>query len=777
MSHRFPHIRQWMSFILLALLIGFVQGVVAADIPLPGTPSWNIGFDTTRAMHHVNVLASDSLEGRYSGFAGGAKTERYLAGHFANLGLVKPFGEDGYYQRFTYPAGDYAGPVEVVYTNAANQKSTYKQWKDITVYKSSGYGTVTGKLVFVGYGISAPEKGWDDYANIDVNGAIVVVMRGTPELPNTRWQDEAKAIFKARAAQKRGAVAMLSFEGNPPLLASLPPDGYMKNFPVVMISQTVADSLLASTGKTAAGWKTEFRKTRIPASQPLTGSITVTVQGNWFDNAPLANVGGILPGSDPALAKEVVVIGAHHDHHGKDALGNIYYGGNDNASGTATMMELAECFVKNNVKPKRSILFLGFAAEEEWLWGSQYFVEQFPKFGYKVVGMLNMDVVGTGGDTLGLGGLAEYPQLGDVYVSQWPDSVKKKTAFWRLYAGSDHTSFEVAGIPSYVVGSIGGVYKTYHTPEDTAGTVFAYSLKNIGELTYHATLAYANASQPYTQPPLAKASYFLHKSGGIHFLDAKSEFTPPVKQAIAGVRYFQPLVLFTVPVTNENSEAFLNIVYTTMEQAREFAKTNKVPFLADSIRKEWKGEANRGVSVAIPIAYLAGAKKAMVKSLARLGMAFITIDGEDVGDLWRGDQVNPAWTQFLQDAAEVGVYPVISNATTAQAIAIAKVSNNRAIVRMDAAKLNTETWKALSDVGCFALLDAQTMTPETAQQILTLKNRSRIALLASPAAIEQLIQAKIEDAELLELLQGNLRYQLESWNSPTGVVAAPRHPY
>jgi len=483
------------NYFLISLVIYYCcNGLVLAN-PVPGTPGWDSGFDGERAKSHVFVLASDSLGGRYSGFIGTDKADKYITDHFRNLGLAEPFGNDGYFHNFTYGAGEYKMPSSLVVEYQDGTVDSAFMWEDFNIYKYSGFGNVIGKVVFAGYGVSAPEKGWDEYADIDVMGKIVLVTRGLPAIDTIDWNKEGSSGFKSNIAYDKGAIGFLMTLGDPPKYATIQDEYFLEELPAMWISETLADNILGESGKTIQDLRKETNNNHHSVSLELNAIVTMQVSGEYYPERQTRNICGILPGSDPELRKEVVIIGAHMDHHGIDAAGNIYPGADDNASGAAAMMELATVFSSNENRAKRSIMFMGFAAEEEGLVGSRKFVESLPMDGYDVVAMLNMDMVGVGSGEIGIGGLDQFPPLEGMFTGEgngaWQDSSLDEIAFWSLHGSSDHAAFMDVGIPSYVIGARGS-HPNYHTPNDTVGAIQPEVLKAVGDMMYHCALCLAD---------------------------------------------------------------------------------------------------------------------------------------------------------------------------------------------------------------------------------------------------------------------------------------------
>ncbi|MFH1736117.1 MAG: M20/M25/M40 family metallo-hydrolase, partial [bacterium] len=241
-----------------------------------------------------------------------------------------------------------------------------------------------------------------------------------------------------------------------------------------------ADSLqkLANTNK--SGFHLEL---------PIT--LEIEAHGKIIKDAPTRNVLAKIPGTDPDLAHEIVLVGAHMDHLGVDAAGRIYNGAEDNASGTALLMELARTLIERGEQPKRSVYFCAFAAEELGLMGSEAFVNNPPIPLDSVVAMINMDMVGEGGDGASIGGGCNFPEAIDIWEGALTESQLERIYQFKPGYYSDHAPFEDVGIPSFAVFGR-GEHKFYHQPEDTAELVQPEVLSEVGGMVYAGMLAFVN---------------------------------------------------------------------------------------------------------------------------------------------------------------------------------------------------------------------------------------------------------------------------------------------
>ena len=437
----------------------------------------------------IPLLASDELAGRLPGTPGLARAADLLAGDLARLGLrpLPPLGSD--FQPFTMRLSTTLDPA----TGLAVDGRPLVVGRDYDPVGVSGGGPFRGGVVFAGYGITRP--GYDDYAGADVAGRVALAMMKEPLDParhasrfapaGRAWSDDARLIAKAAAAAAHGAVALLLVSppaaGGPDDVRPFFPDGgnAAATIPVVQVSRRVADLLLTTANQPdLQTLQDRIDDTAEPASVPLADlnvSGEVVVKRTTADTR---NVVAALPGVGPH-ADEWVVVGAHYDHLGRGQLGHrfgpvgsVYPGADDNASGTAAVVELAARLKAAGPLP-RSVLFALFSGEEEGLVGSAYFVQHPPVPLDHVVAMLNMDMVGRlRGGQLQVGGDATAaafdPMLAAAVAGTGLHTVP--CPFGRGGLGpSDHQSFAAVRVP--VLFLFTGLHADYHRPTDTADKI------------------------------------------------------------------------------------------------------------------------------------------------------------------------------------------------------------------------------------------------------------------------------------------------------------------
>jgi hypothetical protein len=391
---------------------------------------------------HVEYLASDELEGRETGTEGEIKAAGYIEEEFRKIGL-EPKGTSGFYQEFDFLSGKAFGDNKL----KIGEKEMNRD-EDYFVMNFSGNGEAEGELVLAGFGIVAEELGFDDYANVDdIEGKIVLLDVSSPDgiHPHSKYKAYHDLRNRVNIAAEKGAAAVIFH--NPGDLAEDPKRNYSRRMESVEIPVLFVNEM----------------------DKPETGvSISLKVEMN-DDYKKGRNVIGFID----KKAAHTVVIGAHYDHLGYGGEGSLYRGGereihngaDDNASGTAIMIELARSLA-NKPELEQNFLFIAFSGEEKGLLGSAHYTDE-PTIELEAVNyMINMDMVGRldSANTLTVFGIGTSPVwdsiadaeqvAGNLNVAEKPDGV----------GPSDHTSFYLENIP--VLHLFTGAHGDYHKPSD-----------------------------------------------------------------------------------------------------------------------------------------------------------------------------------------------------------------------------------------------------------------------------------------------------------------------
>ncbi|MEJ5250347.1 MAG: M28 family peptidase [Chthonomonadetes bacterium] len=538
---------------LLVLVLLFAGLVAQAGDVRKGST----GIYSWRIWSHIYTLASEEFEGRGSGSAGNEAAAHYIAERFAEYGL-KPIGTSryhdlqapmdgsGYFQPFRVYVGTEAGRANRLEAQVKGKKLAFKLREDFMPEPVAATGTASGELVFVGYGIHSSLAGHEDYAGIDVKGKVVIALEGTPpvtEGPNLlRAYQSARA--KARTAKEQGAVALVIVQKeDAPLSAMLAGRGADSGIPVVTLRRQAAERLFSACGVSLSDlWQN-------PKSRPLERA-SATVQTEVIQRyGATANIIGLVEGTDPQLKNEYIVIGAHMDHLGWGLQGGsmytgklpaIHYGADDNASGTAGVLELAQYFAGN--PPKRSLIFMAFSGEELGLLGSAHYTSHPIIPLEKTVAMLNMDMIGRlRDDKLSISGVDTSPVWRPLLEELNREAGFDLALSGGGFGGSDHTPFFAKKIP--VLFFFTGMHREYHTPADKPETINAPGAARVARLVAEITEHIANLSEriAFSEPQQAQPRRQGPERGIRVYVGTVPDYSEDVKgMRLTGVREGSP---------------------------------------------------------------------------------------------------------------------------------------------------------------------------------------------------------------------------------------------
>lgn len=451
------------------------------------------------AYFYNQKLASEEFEGRQAGAKGSQIAADWIAKEFQQMGL-KPFDQKSgsYFQALTVPYHDVLKPlIFAIKEDTSLINPSYR--KDFIVFPYSGSGKVNSKLVFVGYGITEESSQYDDYQNIDVTNRVVVMFYQKPSFLSEQ-NDEFGSLERIKNAKKHKASAVIFIQksnGIPLFEFDMKmATGRKADLPALYATNELSEKIVSLQNKTIEDLEEQIDKKQEPESFVIDHDIQLEV--NVVDEPRTSNnVIGFIPSIDP-FATESIVIGGHYDHLGLDYINStMYAGANDNASGTACMMEIAKNLTRSGCMPLVNLVFIAFTGEEEGLYGSEYYVEH-PLFPIKNIrAMINLDMVGTGtGDLLAGTSSVRYPELSDLietcaeYLEQ---TIPIDSSL--LYPGSDHYFFHVQKVPSVFFfklnpTNIGG----YHTLEDTIETIDPINLENCSQMVCLMVLTLSESS-------------------------------------------------------------------------------------------------------------------------------------------------------------------------------------------------------------------------------------------------------------------------------------------
>ncbi len=488
----------------------------------------------------MQFLASDDLQGRNAGSREGRIAANYIASEFMRFGL-KPVGDNNtYFQSFETVRAwiDETNTMLKLKTGSGEKTLLYGVDFDMAWAPQTNTPiTITAPVVFVGYGINAPEYGYNDLAGVDLHGKIALILSREPQASdaNSKFKGKWDTLysypwFKAEELRKAGALGILmvspSEARRPPRVASAPPD-YLQSgtprysqslttglwdAPFFSIKAQVGNEILRSLGKTVDELQHLIDQNYRPNSFEITG-VTVTMNKAYTKREILhtRNVVGLLDGSDPKLKREIVVVSAHYDHGG--IIGDrIYPGADDNASGTIGVLEIAGAYVRADIKPKRSLLFIVFDAEERGLLGSFYYIDHPVMPLDQTVANLNMDMIGRDEESptwnitpdqskngLNIVGTLYDPELRKIIEAE------NKNLGLRLdyktdtddrenwFARSDHFPFATKSIPMVLFNT--GEQADYHTENDTWDRIDYPKMEKIIRLIFLTSLDVADSNE------------------------------------------------------------------------------------------------------------------------------------------------------------------------------------------------------------------------------------------------------------------------------------------
>ncbi len=452
---------------------------------------------------YVKEMVSEKYGGRLTGTkeyeACGAWVESLLKGWG-----VQPAGDSGTYrQNFPNPYTTvYPGGVCVLHLPAGKNgviKKTYKYEDEFIPGGTSGSGEVTAEVVYVGYGITAPELGYDDYKGVDVAGKIVLLDPEVPVGPGEKtldlfkkWRPYSFHQYKLKNAAAHGAKGMIYNYG--PI--GNPNNAYVDGFLYHHVGAAVTDDVFAGTGRTHKDTMARIRAELKPQSFATGKTMTISNKTEHHPDGVGFNLIGQIPGADPKLKDEVIIVGGHLDHLGR--MWELLPGANDNASAVAVGLGVAEAMAKCAVKPKRTVVFIFFGSEEqsemEGVQGSRFYTEH-PLFPLEqTVAFINMEGPGSGTKISASGGTT-YPKFWEFIEKANKGFIHRTLSTGRAaYPGrprQDSAWFFWKGVPSLTFGAYGGPeppYPTYHNTHDSIDLITPEIMEDMAQLLFMAIM-------------------------------------------------------------------------------------------------------------------------------------------------------------------------------------------------------------------------------------------------------------------------------------------------
>lgn len=461
--------------------------------------SMHRNITSDKLFHYVEQFSDSTLQGRLAGTEGMAKAVETVKGYFTEWGL-EPLGTDGsYVQEFPHPCVEVLpGSTMEIFFPLKGEKKKETVWLSKTYPWADGWfaggmtgnGEVNAEIVYAGFGVTAPELGYDDYKDVDVKGKIVLVEGETPNRSNdpdtiAMWYNHTLHQTKLNNAVAHGAVGLLY------LWVPGPNAPYNENFVYCHVTESVVDDIFLGTGRTYRETVDRIYRTKTPQSFNTGKKARIKMNARYNPNSTGKNLLGMIEGSDPELKDEYIIISAHLDH-----LGMIPYhiaGANDNNASTAALLGVAEALAKSEIKPRRSIVFFSVDGEEAGLTGSTYYVNNpiLPKENVK--GIINLEQMG-GGEMLSASYAYNFPELAgpskeanDKYVHRL---LFQRETRYLTRPRTDGAVFMKAGYPCIDFRSAGGGY--YHHPKDNPSSINPETLQAATEWLYWTAILMAD---------------------------------------------------------------------------------------------------------------------------------------------------------------------------------------------------------------------------------------------------------------------------------------------
>ncbi len=465
------------NFILLLSFVSF--NLIAQNVD-------SDEITAAEVKQHIYYLASDELKGRDTGSKEIHEAAEYIENEFKEYGLT-PLFDNSYFQEFPFIA-----KIELTGNNSLTFKTNNESIKpgletDYITVPFSGDATINGDMVFAGFGISAPDLDYDDYSGIDVKDKIVIVFREHPDVKNPHSKFDAYSSLrkKSAVARDKGASGIIFVNGFDEFkkeddLVEFNYDygGAITDFAVIDVKRNMISKVFEMNGKNLEEVYKNIVEDKKPQSFSLINSQAELSTGIKEVEKISWNVGGYLEGNDPELKNDYIIVGAHFDHLGMGGPNSLYRGkdpqihngADDNASGTAGVLELAEKFASIKDQLKRTMVFVTFSGEELGLLGSAYFVNHSPVPNEDVDVMVNMDMIGrlNNENSLIVYGTGTSSNWKEILNETNSDSLKL-TFNDEGYGPSDQSSFYGKKIP--VLFFFTGTHEDYHKPTDDADKI------------------------------------------------------------------------------------------------------------------------------------------------------------------------------------------------------------------------------------------------------------------------------------------------------------------
>jgi microsomal dipeptidase-like Zn-dependent dipeptidase len=471
-----------------------------------------ISFDAQAALGIIKELASDSMLGRKSGQPGGVRAEEYVASKLKERG-IEPGGEDGtYFQRFTFEHSNLdPGPALEIVSGRSKRNCYYRdEWR---VSDFSGSGEFTADITFVGYGIHAPERGYDDFSDIDLKGKMALMILDMPGQLAERTGEESEIGNRVKSIQELGAKGVFMYStplrGRRTVRGNLDKSVYQHNFVILSVEPDVAAFMFKNSATELNYLLQEMDASQKPMSAGTGAKAFLSVHTVFDERREARNVLGKITGSDRALKNEYIFISAHIDHEGIDPWGEVMPGADDNASGTAVALELARILRLNEAGLKRTVVFFLWAGEEQGYQGARHYMKN-PLYPLeKTVAYINMDMVGQGSGKIRFSGIDFRPDIWNFWKKTLPASILETVAPLPTFQLRTPAYDPVVptGIARFGL-ETEGYHLKYHQSRDDVDLIKPELLKKTGDLVEAMVTRLANDPRNWI-PPLRRENYYL----------------------------------------------------------------------------------------------------------------------------------------------------------------------------------------------------------------------------------------------------------------------------
>lgn len=501
------------TFIFFVIIIIASGAFVSAQVKPDGKKAWE----------HVNFLASDEFKGRKSGTPEYQKAAEYVASKMKEYGL-QPGGENGtWFQEVPFKNWrNFEQPIRLEITDPKRRVYFAGRNRDFLPARGTGSGVVSGQLVFSGYGIVSEKPQWNDYENIDAKGKVVMIVPGVPDSLAKELRKEWTLDKKIQTAVEKGAVGLIRMNIIPPEQARRSrtssrikkgtcPEGFV----IMTANRNFLDDVFYIENKS---WRYLVSK-MIREKKSFTTSLDITVEMEAHftqEDKKAPNVIGILPGRDPKLKDEYVIIGGHLDHLGVSVDGFVLNGADDNAGSAGVILEIARVLKANTFKPSRTLVFASWAGEELGLIGSRYYTNNPVYPLEKTVIYMNMDMVGCGDTDLYVGGMWDFSDFYDMLKENMDEEMKKKLRYRLNYRGSDHSAFVRKGTTAIslrtgnvLTRELDDEHPEYHCPGDAPNIIEPELLQLSARYHYDILVFLANSKKNLLDPK--HHIHFVHK--------------------------------------------------------------------------------------------------------------------------------------------------------------------------------------------------------------------------------------------------------------------------